>query len=131
MAGNVFYCGTDVHSYTAHLNKRLRDSTLGYSQAPSTPEVLDILKKIRDHYANKLNAESQQALVKIEQDPQLYDPDLKIYVGNLFRDCWIILENSQENKEDQYNLFLEILQEINGTCVQGFSHRLLSFLFIY
>ena len=64
-------------------------------------------------------------LDKLSETPNLYDPELDLFVVPILFDCRKAVIANPESAQ----LFCEILEEINTTCVQGDTHRLLSFYF--
>lgn len=142
------YKGWDVHSYTKDIQSVLDTlleeigKVLGYPWSCKNEfsdhrfqDCCQTVKKIlQTHYPN--HPQKGDILLCISKFEHYWnstnhgwnDPDLKnVNVAWLF--CCATAATCSTAEEDLVtDLFLETLADIGGTCIQGDSHRLLSFL---
>lgn len=119
------YCGTDVHAYTASLRQRSKEFSCFWRRPLNTNSATSLLADISRTYWDRLGPGGRAMINKLNENPNLYDPELDLFVVPILFDC----RKSLINNPDADDLFCEILEEINTTCVQGDTHRLLSFYF--
>lgn len=118
-----FYCGTDVHSYTLDLRSRSNEFSEFWKKPMNRESVTALIAQLKTSKWLSLGGKSM--LMKLEENRNLFDPELGIYVAPLLFDCFRSLQTFPESEL----LFFSILDEINSTCVQGDTHRLLSYYF--
>jgi len=120
-----FYCGTDVHAYTAALRQRSHEFS-DFWKSPMTHKATQaLLHDISVNFGNLITPGAHAMLQKLSSNLDLFDPDLGIFVAPVLFDC----RKAVDACIDSAPLFFSILDEMNTTCVQGDTHRLLSFYF--
>ena len=119
------YYGLDVHSYTSSLRQRSKEFSEFWRRPFSGESAASLLEDIRQAFGDKLGHGAQQMLCKLGDNPNLYDPELDLFVIPILYDCRKAVISNPESEQ----FFCDILEEINTTCVQGDTHRLLSFYF--
>ena len=119
------YYGLDVHSYTSALRDRSKEFSEFWRRPFSSESAASLLEDIRQAFDDKLGPGAHRMLDQLSETPNLYDPELDLFVVPILFDCRKAVIANPESAQ----LFCEILEEINTTCVQGDTHRLLSFYF--
>ena len=114
------YIGDNVHDYTTQLREIIPKYFDTYiNEKVDNTNWETVLSEIKLKYPN------MPAVYNIERNYNnglIFDPDLpNINSANLLLLIWNIIKNNTELS----NHFLETLKQIDNTCIQGISHRLI------
>jgi len=118
----------DVHAWTPFFAHAIEFCKEQLQYPCSQEEWTVLLNEIKLHVQNDV-------LIMMEKwdhdfqtiKDQWIDPDLQgIHVGQVFIYTWKVLKDNQSE-----SLMDETLRDINDTCIQGITHRLLSLVLLF
>ena len=121
------YKGWDVHSYTSDFRQVIQSLEIPAKVDPAANATL--IGELKAKYAGKSKALEAIAKMNLRYnaDRQGYvDPALSgVNVSGILQKTWETVKGEED--ESVFAGFGGILADIGGTCIQGDSHRLLSY----
>jgi hypothetical protein len=138
---NTPFFNNDVHAFSARIKRRIKedpDFLHGINQLAiksrknieqlllEANKLIEAYPELCKKYPGALNGLFHITARHQQMGMAYVDPDLEnIPVMRLFCACMNVV---LENREGMVELWFLVLQDINGHCIQGDSHRLLQFL---
>ncbi len=124
------YAGWDVHSYSNQFKKTMEDRNFDFSEPVSLDQWGKLVEELNYVYQNFNEAlvaiRTQNNRVKSSEIGKVVDSDLyKCDLARIFLETWILVKKTED--KDTIKGFGEILCDIGGTCLQGATHRLLTY----
>lgn len=124
------YVGWDTHAYSAQFKKSMEERNLDFMAPVESKEWDTMVAELNNCYSHDNCAlraiRTQNDRIKSSEKGVMIDSDLyRCDLARIMLETWKTVKNLNDNS--LFKGFGEILCDIGSTCLQGATHRLLTY----